>query len=80
MASTAIRSKAVILLLMIHCSASSSNFGKRPLVKIGEKMIDLTSKLGKITDIEHNKGSKMYPQNQVILDCIISSIPLKHKC
>ena len=29
-----------------------------------EKMIDLTSKLGEINDIEHNKGSKIYPQNQ----------------
>ena len=45
-----------------------------------EKMIDLTSKLGEINDIEHNKGSKIYPQSQVILDCIMSSIPLKHKC
>ena len=43
-----------------------------------EKMIDLT-KLGEINDIEHNKGSKIYPQNQVILDCIMPSIPLKHK-
>ena len=60
--------------------AFSSNFGKRPLANIGKKMIDLTSKLGEINDIEHNKGSKIYPQNQVILDCIMSSIPLKHKC
>ena len=36
-----------------------------------EKMIDLTSKLGEINDIEHNKGSKIYPQDQVILDCIM---------
>ena len=43
-------------------------------------MIDLTSQLGEINDIEHNKGSKIYPQNQVILDCIMPSIPLKHKC
>ena len=43
-------------------------------------MIDLTAKLGEINDIEHNKGSKIYSQNQVILDCIMSSIPLKHKC
>ena len=43
-------------------------------------MIDLTSKLGEITDIEHNKDSKIYPQNQVIFDCIMPSIPLKHKC
>ena len=27
-----------------------------------------------------NKGSKIYPQNQVILDCIMPTIPLKHKC
>ena len=27
-----------------------------------EKMIDLTSKLGEINDIEHNKGSKIYAQ------------------
>ena len=36
--------------------------------------------MGKINDTEHNKGSKIYPHYQVILDCIISSIPLKHKC
>ena len=54
------------------------NFGKRPLAKIGKKMIDLTSKLGEINDIEHNKGSKMNPQIQVILDCIMPRIPLKH--
>ena len=45
-----------------------------------EKMINLTAKLREINDIEHNKGSKIYPQNQVILDCIMPSIPLKHKC
>ena len=44
------------------------------------KMINLTSKLGEINDIEHNKGSKIYPQNQVILDCNMPSIPLKHIC
>ena len=44
------------------------------------KMIDLTAKLGEINDIEHNKGSKIYPENQVILDCIMPTIPLKHKC
>ena len=43
-------------------------------------MIDLTSKLGEINDIEHNKSSKIYPQNQVVLDYIMPSIPLKHKC
>ena len=44
-----------------------------------EKMIDLTTTLGEINDIQHNKGSKIYPQNQVILDWNMSSIPLKHK-
>ena len=39
--------------------------GKGPWPKLG-KMIDLTAKLGEINDIEHNKGSKIYPQNQVI--------------
>ena len=46
----------------------------------GQKMIVLTVKLGEINDIEHNKGSKIYPQNQIILDCIMPTIPLKHKC
>ena len=49
------------------------------LGKNWDKVIDLTSKLREIKDIEHNKGSKIYPQNQVILDCIMQSIPLKHK-
>ena len=58
--------------------AFSSNFWKRPLAKIGEKMIDFLKlgKLGEINDIEHNKGSKIYSQNQVILDCIMPSIHL----
>ena len=43
------------------------------------KMIDLISKLVEINDKEHNKSSKIYPQNQVILDCIMSSKPLTHK-
>ena len=44
-----------------------------------EKMINLTAKLGEIKDIEHNKGGKIYPQNQVILDCTMPTIQLKHK-
>ena len=28
-----------------------------------EKMIELTTKLGEINDIEHNNGSKIYPPN-----------------
>ena len=53
--------------------ALSSKFGKGPLAK---KIIDLMSKLGKIIDIKHNYGSKIYPKNQVILDCFYA----KHKC
>ena len=34
-------------------------------------------KFGETNDIEHNKCSKIYPQNQVIIDCIMRSIPLK---
>ena len=52
--------------------------GKGPWPKWG-KTIDLTSKLGEINDIEHYKGSKIYPYNQVILDCIMPTIPLKLK-
>ena len=44
-----------------------------------EKMIDLIATSGEIKYIEHNKGSKIYTQNQVILDCIMPTIPLKHK-
>ena len=50
------------------------------MAKIGKKIIDFSSKLGEIKDIEHNKGSKVYPQYQVILDYIMPSIPLQHKC
>ena len=57
-----------------------SILGKDPWPKLGKKMINLTSKLGEINEIEHNKGSKIYSQNQLILDCIMPSIPLKHKC
>ena len=42
-------------------------------------MIDLTPKLGEINGIEHNEGRHI-SSNQVILDCIMPSIPLKHKC
>ena len=43
-------------------------------------MIDLTAKLGKINYIEHKKDSKIYPQTEVILDCIMPTIQLKQKC
>ena len=55
-------------------------FWEKASVQNWGKLIELTSKLGEINDIEHNKGSKIYPRNQVILDCIMPSIPLKHKC
>ena len=44
-----------------------------------EEIIDVTPKLAEINDIEHNKGSKINPLNQVILDCIMPSTPPKHK-
>ena len=53
--------------------------GKGPWPKLG-KMINLTSKLGEVNDIEHNKGSKILPRNQVIIDCFMPSLPLKLKC
>ena len=54
-------------------------WGKGPCAKLG-KMFDLTSKLGENYSIEHKKGCIIYPQNLVILDCIMPSIPHKHKC
>ena len=36
--------------------------------------------MGEINDLEHNNGSKTNLQNQVVLDCIMPTIPLKHKC
>ena len=55
-------------------------FGEKAPGQNWEKMINLASKLGEINDIEHNKDSKIHPQNQVILECIMSSIPLTHNC
>ena len=50
--------------------------GKGPWPKLGKNdPLTCSIKLGEINDI----GSKIYPQNQVILDCIMPSIPLKHK-
>ena len=65
----------VLSSMAIILKAFSSNFGKRPLAKIVKN-----DHLGEINNIEHNKGSKVYPHNQVILDCIMPSIALKHKC
>ena len=52
-------------------------WGKGPWLKLG-KIIDLMLKLGKINDIKHNNGSKVYPQNQVILDCFMPSTMFKY--
>ena len=38
-------------------------FWEKALGPNWEKMTDLTAKLGEINDIEHNKASKIYPQN-----------------
>ena len=65
---------------MLHQQGFFQHFLEKAPGQSWEKMTDLTSKLGEISDIEYNKGSKIYPQTQVILDCIMSSIPLKHKC
>ena len=72
----------------IHCIKTVSNeiqgffqqFWEKASGQNWEKMIDFTPKFGEISGIEHNKGSKIYPQNQVILDCIMPTIPFKHKC
>ena len=41
------------------------------------KILYLMSKLGKIIDIKYNYGSKIYPENQVILDCFMPSTSVK---
>ena len=51
-----------------------ANLGKGPWPKLG-KNDRLIVKLGEINDIERNKGSKICPHNQVILDCIMPSTP-----
>ena len=50
-------------------------FGEKAPGQNWEKLIDLTSKLREINHIEH-KGSKIYPQNQVILDCLCQAYHL----
>ena len=54
-----------------HPRAFFKQFWEKPPGQNWAKMIDLTSKLEEINDIEHNKDSKTFPQNQTILDCII---------
>ena len=68
------------MLWVLNLPGLFQKFWEKAPVQNWEKMIDLSSKFGEIKDIDHNKGSKIFPQNQVILDCIMPSIPLKHKC
>ena len=49
--------------------AFSSNIGNRPLAKIRKK--DRLKIKIEINAIEQNKGSEIYPQNQVFLDWIV---------
>ena len=65
----------VHIFMVIHCFFQQ--FWEKAPGQNWEKVTDLTSKLGEINDIENYKGSKIYPQNQVILDCTLSRIPLK---
>ena len=50
--------------IILYSGPFPAILGKGPWPKLGKK-IDLTSKLGEISDIEHYKDSKIYPQNQV---------------
>ena len=64
----------------MKCYTSSAGhfpaiLGKGPWPKLGKNERQHQN-WEKIKDKEHNKGSKIYPQNQVILDCIMPSIPL----
>ena len=65
---------------MLLCQGFFLQFREKAPGRNWEKMVDFTSKLGEINDIEHNEGTKIYSRNQVNLDCIMLSIPLKHKC
>ena len=65
-------------LFKTHSQGLFQQFWEKAPGQNWEKKIDLTSKLGEINDIEHYKGSEIYSQNQVILDIIMPSIPLKH--
>ena len=43
------------------CQGFFQQFWEKAPGQNWEKMIELTSKLGEINDIEHNKDSKIYP-------------------
>ena len=63
----------------IICRAFPAFLRKGPWPNWG-KMIDLTAKLGEINDIEHNMGSKIFCQNQVILEMYYAKLLLMHIC
>ena len=64
--------------MVFHCGISGfiQQFWEKTAGQNWETIINLMSKLGKIINIKHNYGSKIYPKNQVILDCFYA----KHKC
>ena len=65
--------------MLLSGQGFSQQFWEKAPGQNWEKMIYLTSTLGEINGIEHNKGSKIHPRNQVSLNCIMPNIPLKHK-
>ena len=71
---------SLVSLKLVTLPGFFQQFWERAPDQNWEKMINLTTKLGETYDTEHNKDSKIYPQNQVIIDCIMPTIPLKHKC
>ena len=57
-------SSSLLSIQLIVWQPGPAVLGKGPWPKLG-KIIDLTTKWGEINDIEQNKGTKIYPQNQV---------------
>ena len=54
-----------VIYMYEYCHYTEQGFFQQFWEKVSgqnwEKMIDLTTKLGEINDIEHNKSSKIYP-------------------
>ena len=60
---------------VLYAGPFPASLGKGPWPKLGN--------LDRLNNINWEKlttGSKIYPENHVILDCNMPSIPLKHKC
>ena len=53
----------ITFLLLKNYQGFIQQFWKKAPCQNWEKMIDLTLKLGKINNIEHNNGSKIFPLN-----------------